>query len=85
MKSQELNEISSPQRGEVGKVCRRVADAARRRGGKARSRDPGEGDRALNNGLAPLTRNARAKRVYSDLSPQERGEARLRPIERNML
>jgi len=53
--------VTSPRRGEVG----------------SRLRDPGEGDHGRRESPAPLTRNGRAKRAHSDLSPLGRGEARL--------
>src|SRR5207344_392265 len=44
----------------------------------SRSRDPGEGDPHSEWICHPLTRNGRAKRAHSDLSPTGRGEERLR-------
>ncbi len=52
--------VTSPRRGEVG----------------SRLRDPGEGDRLSEWVRSPLTRNMRARRAHSDLSPAGRGEER---------
>src|SRR5229473_5512252 len=56
--------VTSPRRGEVG----------------SRLRDPGEGDPSPACIHSPLTRNARARRAHSDLSPPELGFTRVRHL-----
>ena len=61
--------FTSPRRGEVG----------------SRLRDPGEGVHGRRESPAPLTRNGRAKRAHSDLSPAGRGYSALRLSQWNTL
>src|SRR5713226_8738163 len=56
--------VTSPRRGEV----------------RSRLRDPGEGDPSPECIHSPLTRNARARRAHSDLSPPELGFTRVRHL-----
>jgi hypothetical protein len=60
--------FTSPRGGEVG----------------SRLRDPGEGNRPHNMRRSPLTRNARAQRAHSDLSPTGRGEERVLQAHRHL-